>query len=748
MKKVININFQGRVIPIEETAYDLLQQYIDSLRNYFANEEGRDEIINDIEGRIAELFSERLKKGATCITDEDVNAVAASMGRPSDFEQAAADGGTTAASAGTYSQQQQQQSSDYTYTNAARGRGRLYRNADDKILGGVCSGLANYLGIDPVVMRILFVVFIGALFWVYIVLWIIVPSQSAQSNITKRLYRSADDKVIGGVCGGMAAYFNISTWIPRLIFALPLIIGIISSPFNMWWGDMDFWWGPKVVTGSLGFTLFVTYLILWISVPVAVTSAEKLEMRGERVDLNSIRNTVKEDMENFKTRAQSWGSEVKESAQRLGEKAKAMGQTAGAQAKTYADQAIPAARSTRSGIGHVIGILFKAFFLFIAGIVAISLFGVLMGLLFGGFVVFPFKDFFLEGFWQNTLGWLSLLLFLGIPIIALITWLIRRIAGVRSRNHYLGYVFGSLWTIGLISFILLIGMYTRNFRMPGEREEEIAIAQPATGKMMVDVAPGKMHYYSGAEWFGVHWDEDWPIYGSNEDTLMLNNVRIHVAKSKDSLYHVHRYRISQGRNAASATALAGKIQFDVTQQDSTLMLPKGFGISRQEKFRNQRVLLVIEVPVGKRIQFDHNVNDYSWYTINFNRRRGWNIEYDDNWDYAYGWRSGVEYVMTAEGRLESTSKAKDNAADDLSRNEEGVDVRNDNRTRKEQNRRVIRDSSGDYRYKAPDNSRPAEQKDSAKTQEEISKANKAEETNDGESPESLSTIYRLSRFSR
>ena len=62
MKKVININFQGRVIPIEETAYEILKQYIESLRQFFANEEGKDEIINDIEGRIAELFGEQLKQ--------------------------------------------------------------------------------------------------------------------------------------------------------------------------------------------------------------------------------------------------------------------------------------------------------------------------------------------------------------------------------------------------------------------------------------------------------------------------------------------------------------------------------------------------------------------------------------------------------------------------------------------------------------------------------------------------------------
>ena len=101
----------------------------------------------------------------------------------------------------------------------------------------MCSGLANYFGIDPVILRIIFVILFGALFWVYILLWIIVPSQSIQTNITSRLYRSSDDKVIGGVCGGLAAYFNIDTWIPRLIFALPLIVGLVSGTFNvLWWG--------------------------------------------------------------------------------------------------------------------------------------------------------------------------------------------------------------------------------------------------------------------------------------------------------------------------------------------------------------------------------------------------------------------------------------------------------------------------------------------------------------------------------
>ena len=75
MNKVININFQGRILPIEEQAYENLKQYIASLQSYFANEEGRDEIINDIECRIAELCEDRLKKGAVCINENPIEKI-------------------------------------------------------------------------------------------------------------------------------------------------------------------------------------------------------------------------------------------------------------------------------------------------------------------------------------------------------------------------------------------------------------------------------------------------------------------------------------------------------------------------------------------------------------------------------------------------------------------------------------------------------------------------------------------------
>ena len=651
MKKVININFQGRVIPIEETAYELLKQYVESLRRYFANEEGRDEIINDIESRIAELFSERLKKGSTCITDEDVNAVIVSMGRPEDF-QAQEGEPISAASGKSYSEGTGQ---SYSFTAP---RGRVFRNQDDKILGGVCSGLANYFRIDPVILRIIFVLFIPALFWVYIVLWIILPAQSANSNITKRLFRSTDDKVIAGVCGGIAAYFNIEPWIPRLIFALPLILALVSGSFDAFYWDWDFGFLPRMISGSLGSTLFITYVILWISVPVALTAADKLEMKGERINLNSIRDTVKEDLSGFKQRAEKWGAEVKQSAQQFGERAKEFGQTAGSQAKSFAAEASPAARRTGRGLGHVIGILFKAVFLFIAGIIALSLFGAFIGLLFGGMAFFPLKNFVLEGFWQNLMAWATLFLFLGIPIIALITWLIRRIIGVRSKNHYLGYVFGSLWLIGLVAAITLAGMFARNFKSRSMVENEIASIQPPNGKMFVDVVNNNVRYFGG-DWFGIDHDEDWPFYGINEDTLMINTVRVNVVKSKDSSFHIYKVLLSRGRSPEEARSLAEKIDFNVSQQDSLLLLPRGFAITRDEKWRNQQVLVVVEVPVGRKIELDRSIDNYEWFNVNLNRRRGWNNDWEENWDRNFGWQSNVEYTMTPEG-LERTDRLDPN----------------------------------------------------------------------------------------
>jgi phage shock protein PspC (stress-responsive transcriptional regulator) len=199
MKKVININFQGRILPIEEMAYENLKQYIESLRTYFDLEEGKDEIINDIECRVAELCEDRLKKGSVCITEQDIDLIITSIGRPADFE--AQDGfeANPSANAGTnQAQSNTQNASGQTYQK------RLYRDEQNKVLGGVCSGIANYLNLDPIIIRILWILLFGISFFAYLLLWIAVPSTSVKEvgGIRKRLFRDLDKKVIGGVCAG------------------------------------------------------------------------------------------------------------------------------------------------------------------------------------------------------------------------------------------------------------------------------------------------------------------------------------------------------------------------------------------------------------------------------------------------------------------------------------------------------------------------------------------------------------------
>src|SRR5687767_2209658 len=154
MKKIININLSGRVIPIEDSAYESLQRYIESLRRYFANEEGRDEIINDIESRVAELMNDKVKKGAAAVTETDMEEIISSMGRVEDFEKAeAAENMATPGAQGTTGSYAA--GSESTQNSSKRFKGRLYRDRADKILGGVCSGIANYMNVDPAIVRLL-----------------------------------------------------------------------------------------------------------------------------------------------------------------------------------------------------------------------------------------------------------------------------------------------------------------------------------------------------------------------------------------------------------------------------------------------------------------------------------------------------------------------------------------------------------------------------------------------------------------
>src|SRR5215510_5785042 len=124
---------------------------------------------------------------------------------------------------------------------------------------------------------------------------------------------------------------------------------------NVFTWNHDFDLFPNIVFGSLSGTFFLAYVILWMVLPVAHSPYEKMEMRGEKVDVNTIRQNVQEGMGNVKDRMKQWGEEVKESAQNFGNKAKEFANTRG---RTFAREVNETARSSGRGLAHAIGVLF------------------------------------------------------------------------------------------------------------------------------------------------------------------------------------------------------------------------------------------------------------------------------------------------------------------------------------------------------------------------------------------------------
>jgi len=178
MKKTLTANISGTVFHIEEDAYDTLQRYLANIRAQFSGTAGRDEIMADIEARIAELFSERLDEKRQVVSISDVEHVMSVMGQPEDF--ADGDAGEEAAPAG------QDQAGPQP-----RPRKRFFRDMDDKWVGGVLGGLAAYIGMDPLWLRIALIVLVwasvGVLTPIYILLWILVPkAESAADRLQMR----------------------------------------------------------------------------------------------------------------------------------------------------------------------------------------------------------------------------------------------------------------------------------------------------------------------------------------------------------------------------------------------------------------------------------------------------------------------------------------------------------------------------------------------------------------------------------
>jgi hypothetical protein len=410
--------------------------------------------------------------------------------------------------------------------------------------------------------------------------------------------------------------------------------------------------------------------------PEARSPFEKMEMRGEKVDVNRIRQNVQEGMGDVKTRMQTWSDEVKTSAQELGGKG-----------RVWATEVSETVRPAARGIGHIIGVIFKAFFIFVAGCIALSLFAALMVLIFGGVAAGPINNFLWTSNLQKLSAWGTLLFFITVPVVAFMTWLIRRVVRVRSRSHHLGWIFGGLWVIGWICAVTFAASIAKDLRVYDRTDPiEVPVSQPVKGKMLVRVNEPQVRY-SGSMWW-IHDDNaGWDI---TDDTMKYNNVKIRLGKSDDSLYHVRIYKYSAGSTLSNAQNRAARTVFNVSSQDSILNLSSALTIDRDSKFRGQGVIVEIEMPTGKKINFDESVLDaYNPWVVRRSMKAGryWNRRWQSDWDYDdfFNLQADVDYVMGEDGVLFDPSQpSKKNKTNDDFRDDDNNDERQ-NRKKELQN---------------------------------------------------------------
>ena len=248
MKKTFTVNIGHSIFNIDEDAYEILNRYLDSIKSYFITIESEGEIIKDFELRIAENFSFNTSDNKKSIDLKDVKSMIEIMGTLDDFKE-------------VYGNDQ----SDENHTNEDFDN-KLYRDSSNRILGGVCSGIAQHFKIDPIIARILFFLFSGFGLIAYLILWIGVPIKDFDPNLRKTLYRDKENSVLGGVAKGLSNYFKMEVTLIRLIFFISVFFG--------------------------GFGLLV-YLFLWVFTKEAKTIGQKINMSGFNVNLSNIEDFIK-----------------------------------------------------------------------------------------------------------------------------------------------------------------------------------------------------------------------------------------------------------------------------------------------------------------------------------------------------------------------------------------------------------------------------------------------------------------------
>jgi phage shock protein PspC (stress-responsive transcriptional regulator) len=497
MNKTVNINLAGIFFHIDEDAYAKLQRYLEAIKRSFTDSQGRSEIISDIEARIAELFTERIKDEKQVISITEVEEVIAVMGQPEDYM------------------------------------------VDEEIFED-----------EP-------------------------QHQQRKKSSSRRLFRDTENAYIGGVCSGLSHYFDIdSLWI-RLGWLLLFFVG--------------------------GTGLFI-YILLWILMPSAETTAEKLAMTGKPVNITNIEQKVKEGFSSVKDSLEDVADKVKNGDyQKVGNKVQST------------------SRSFFDALGNIIMFFFKICAKFIGIILMIvgasTLIGLVVGLLSIGVAdIFHFPGIDMaEVFNSSDLPiWLvsTLVLFaVGIPFFYIFILGLKILVGnLKSLGKIANLTLLGLWLAAIITLSAFamkeVSEFSRDASVINKSEVNITTNDTLYVKMTSNSMYSKGTYRDYD--FDVVYDEN------DEKKIYSSNVRLIFRSTKDSLATVSIEKNARGSNYQNAKDRAVAIEYNYAFNNNELLLDSYFLTDAKNKFRDQEVEIILYLPEGSIVNTD--VNTYSFHS--------------------------------------------------------------------------------------------------------------------------------------
>lgn len=514
MNKTIIININSIVFHIEEDAYETLRSYMIEIKRHFSQSDDSGEILQDIENRIAEMFTERIQMGRKeVISMTDVQEVIAQMGRVSDFEEVAD------VHEGVYTEERKE---EYKRTASER---KLMRNPNDKVIAGVCSGLGYYFGIQAKWIRILFILFF--------------------------------------------------------------------------------------LFGGSGVLL---YVILWIVMPLAVTRADRMSMRGEEPNLQNFKKNFEEELEGYKDEFSTVKGHLNRRANVVG--------------------------SSLSSFFRILGKGFAFLMLLFCGMVIIGMLFTLVGFATGilGYqdeMVFPGLKLLSTS--QALIALIAGCMAIIIPFIALLHVFLRMLLKTSPMNNYLSL---SLWAGWIVSIILILF-----YVFVGIQEYK------ESSTIKVEKAMEKQKVYHFVEKDIRVIEAATLDNGDKKYTMKVNrkelsrylqreiNIRFEYLDSLEAPYIQYNY-FAKGRTYQNASERASRINYLAKEEKGKIVFDSHFALTTDEPYRDESVSVVIFLPIGSKVTIDKSIY-----------RKMWNLPYSDciN-EYSEGEKERyTEWVMKRSG---------------------------------------------------------------------------------------------------